>query len=69
LNRLINRVLIGEPKKVGGIKTQEVRIVYNFVGGIVECSPHFAEKRVFSGILQENMIKLNEQKGYIQDGN
>ena len=32
LNRLINRILIGEPKKVDGIKTQEVRIVYNFVG-------------------------------------
>lgn len=32
LNRLINRVLIGEPKKVDGVKTQEVRIVYNFVG-------------------------------------
>ena len=31
LNRLINRVLIGEPKKVDGIRTQEVRIVYNFV--------------------------------------
>ncbi len=32
LNRLINRILIGEPMKVDGIKTQEVRIVYNFVG-------------------------------------
>ena len=32
LNRLINCILIGEPKKVDGIKTQEVRIVYNFVG-------------------------------------
>ena len=32
LNRLINRILIGESKKVDGIKTQEVRIVYNFVG-------------------------------------
>ena len=32
LNRLINRILIGEPKKVDGVKTQEVRIVYNFVG-------------------------------------
>ena len=32
LNRLINRILIGEPKKVEGVKTQEVRIVYNFVG-------------------------------------
>ena len=32
LNRLINRILIGEPKKADGVKTQEVRIVYNFVG-------------------------------------
>ena len=32
LNRLINRILIGEPKKIDGVKTQEVRIVYNFVG-------------------------------------
>ena len=32
LNRLINCILIGEPKKVDGVKTQEVRIVYNFVG-------------------------------------
>ena len=34
LNRLINRILVGEVKKVDGQKTQEVRIVYNFVGGI-----------------------------------
>lgn len=27
-----NRILIGEPKKVDGVKTQEVQIVYNFVG-------------------------------------
>ena len=32
LNRRINRILIGEPKKVDGVKIQEVRIVYNFVG-------------------------------------
>ena len=32
LNRLINRILIGEPKKVDGVRTQEVRIVYNFIG-------------------------------------
>ena len=32
LNRLINRILIGEPNKVNGVRTQEVRIVYNFVG-------------------------------------
>lgn len=35
LNRLIRRILVGEVKKVDGQKTQEVRIVYNFVGGIV----------------------------------
>ena len=32
LNRLISRILVGEAKKVDG---QEVRIVYNFVGGFV----------------------------------
>ena len=32
LNRLINRILIGKPAKVDGVRTQEVRIVYNFVG-------------------------------------
>ena len=32
LNRLINRILIGKPEKIDGIRTQEVRIVYNFVG-------------------------------------
>lgn len=32
LNRLISRILIGESKKADGIKIQEVRIVYNFVG-------------------------------------
>ena len=32
LNRLINRILIGKPEKVDDVKTQEVRIVYNFVG-------------------------------------
>ena len=32
LNRPINRILIGELKKVDKVKTQEVRIVYNFVG-------------------------------------
>lgn len=34
LNRLINCILIGEHKNVDGVKTQEVRIVYNFVGQI-----------------------------------
>ncbi len=32
LNRLINCILIGESEKTDGVKTQEVRIVYNFVG-------------------------------------
>lgn len=34
LNRLISKILIGEVKKVDGQKTQEVRIIYNFVGEI-----------------------------------
>ena len=34
LNRLISRILVGEVKKIDGQKTQEVRIVYNFVGEI-----------------------------------
>ena len=34
LHRLINKVLIGEVKKVDGQKVQEVWIVYNFVGEI-----------------------------------
>ena len=33
LNRLISRIMIGEVKKMDGQKVQEVRIVYNFVGG------------------------------------
>lgn len=36
LHRLINKVLIGEVKKVDGQKVQKVRIVYNFVGEIPE---------------------------------
>ena len=36
LHRLINKVLIGEVKKVDGQKVQEIRIVYNFVGEIPE---------------------------------
>ena len=36
LNRLINRILVGEVKKIDGQKTQEIRIVYNFVGEIME---------------------------------
>lgn len=34
LNRLISKILVGEVRKVDGQKTQEVRIVYNFVGEI-----------------------------------
>lgn len=33
LNRLISRILVGKVKNADGQKTQEVRIVYNFVGG------------------------------------
>ena len=36
LNRLINRILVGEVKKIDGQKVQEVRIIYNFVGEIPE---------------------------------
>ena len=32
LNRLISRILVGDVKKIDGQKTQEVRIVYNFIG-------------------------------------
>ena len=32
LNRLISRILIGEIKKIDGQRTQEVKIIYNFVG-------------------------------------
>ena len=32
LNRLISRILVGEVEKIDGQKTQEVRIVYNFIG-------------------------------------
>lgn len=34
LNRLINRILVGEVKKIDGQKIQKVKIVYNFVGEI-----------------------------------
>ncbi len=34
LNRLIDRILIGEVRKEGKEKYQEVRIIYNFVGEI-----------------------------------
>ena len=36
LHRLINKILIGEVRKVDGQKVQEVKIVYNFVGEIPE---------------------------------
>lgn len=35
LNRLISKILVGEVKKIDGQKVQEVRIVYNFVGEIL----------------------------------
>jgi len=34
LNRLISRILVGEVKKAGGEKFQEIKIIYNFVGEI-----------------------------------
>ena len=34
LNRLIDRILIGEPHKENGERIQEVRIIYNFVGEV-----------------------------------
>ena len=36
LHRLINKILIGEVRKVDGQKVQEVKIIYNFVGEIPE---------------------------------
>lgn len=36
LNRLISKIIIGDVQKVDGQKTQEVRIIYNFVGEIHE---------------------------------
>lgn len=36
LHRLISKILIGEVRKVDRQKTQEVKIVYNFVGEIPE---------------------------------
>lgn len=38
LNRLIDRILIGELKKEGRQKYQEVKIIYNFVGEIPQTS-------------------------------
>ena len=34
LNHLIDRIMIGDVKKVNGEKVQEVRIFYNFVGEV-----------------------------------
>lgn len=36
LNRLVDRILIGEVRKEGRQKYQEVKIIYNFVGEIQE---------------------------------
>ncbi len=34
LDEIVLSRLIGEPEKIDGVKTQEVRIVYNFVGAV-----------------------------------
>ena len=34
LNRLVDRILIGEVRKINGEKVQEVKIIYNFVGDV-----------------------------------
>ena len=34
LNRLVDRILIGEVQKIDGEKVQEVKIIYNFVGDV-----------------------------------
>ena len=36
LNHLIDKIIIGEVKKVDGEKVQEVRVFYNFVGEVAE---------------------------------
>lgn len=36
LNHLIDKIMIGDVKKVNGEKVQEVRIFYNFVGEVAE---------------------------------
>ena len=36
LNRLISRIVVGEVKRIDGQKYQEVRIIYNFVGEILD---------------------------------
>ena len=36
LNRLISKILVGEVRKVDGQKCQNVRIIYNFVGEMIE---------------------------------
>ena len=35
-NHLIDKIMIGDVKKVNGEKVQEVRIFYNFVGEVAE---------------------------------
>ena len=60
LNRLISRILVGEVKKVDGQKTQEVKIVYNFVGEIwkYECLLFFLQWK--AGI-KEDLICFSKQ--------
>lgn len=36
LNRLISRIVVGEVRKIDGQKYQEVKIIYNFVGEILD---------------------------------
>ena len=36
LNRLISRIVVGEVKKIDGQNYQEVKIIYNFVGEILD---------------------------------
>ena len=36
LDRLISRIQVGEVQKVDGQKFQQVKVIYNFVGEILE---------------------------------
>ena len=46
-----NFYVVGMPKKVEGVKIQEVQIVYNFAGELYNILLHLCEKGIFSGIL------------------
>ena len=52
LNRLISRILVGKVKNADGQKTQEVRIVYNFVWGGRYLSNLY--QRIVKNILSKN---------------